>query len=143
MDAEQEPVSPDEFVLRRVHKNHFDPSLPVPIQKVAVRPTERDTDGLSVYREREYIGNPGGILADMDEAKRGNYYIARVRVSDLRALGLSVRPERGPDDLPGHCVIPELNRGTYDANKQALADTILELAKVLGRDVIHTPPSSG
>lgn len=144
MDAPPDgPVTPDEFVLRRVHKNHFDPALPVPVQPVSTRPTASDDTGLSVYREAHYPGNPAGILAQVEDAKKSNYYVCRVRVADLDALGLTVRPEQGPDDLPGHCVIPELNRPAYDADKAALADQILALAELLGRDIVHSPQPSG
>jgi hypothetical protein len=141
MDAGSEPVPGDEFVLRRILMipDHYNPSLSVPVQTAAVRPTKNDTTGISVYREREYRDNPAGILAKVDESKRARYCIARVQIADLHALGLSVRTEQAPDDLPGHCVIPELNRPDYEKNRAALADQILGLAKLLGKDVVYRP----
>jgi hypothetical protein len=143
MDAPQADISPDEYVLRRVHKNHYTAGLPVPVQKAAARPTEADTDGLSVYLERSYHNNPSGILAQVDEAKRGSYYVARVRVAELVALGLHVRLAEGPEHLPGHCVIPELTREAYDNDQTGrVTDHVLAIAKLLGQDIIYSPPVS-
>ncbi|VTU00668.1 Uncharacterized protein OS=Singulisphaera acidiphila (strain ATCC BAA-1392 / DSM 18658 / VKM B-2454 / MOB10) GN=Sinac_4193 PE=4 SV=1 [Gemmataceae bacterium] len=142
MDAPGTDISPDEYVLRRILKNpsHYDPSLPVPVQKAAVRPSQRDVNGLSVYREQYYLGNPAGVLAHVEEGKRNNYHIGRIRVSDLNRLGLTVRPAEGPEHLPGHCEIPELNHEDYEKDKRKFADVILEVAKLLGENIVYSPP---
>lgn len=141
MDAPPAPIDPAEFVLRRVHRSHYDPSLPVPVQKAAACPNKNDDKGLSVFREQNYTADPRGILANVDPTKRDNILIARVRVADLNAIGLTVVPDEGPQHLPGHCAIPELRRAVYEADKPALADTILALAKLLSRGMID-PPST-
>ena len=144
MDPSHAGVSPDEYVLRRIHKSHYDPTLPLPVTKAAVRPTDADKTGLSVYLERLYRDDPTGILAQINEAKRGDYYIARVRVADLLALGLRVLSDEGPQHLPGHCNIPELNRPEYEANKSRWADAQKAFAQLLGENIIHPPrPGTG
>ena len=100
--SNQEAVSQDEFVLRRVAPGHTKPGQTVSVQRDAFMPWPRDLTGLSVYRER-YIG-PAAIVAAIEDSKRPNTSIARIAVSDLIALGLSIVPE--DDVLPGHAVIP-------------------------------------
>ena len=143
MDAPAVSISPAEFVLRRVPKGHYDATLPVPVQKAAACPTPNDHKGLSVDLERYYSGDPRGILAQIDPAKRDSFRISRVLVADLQSIGLSVVPDEGPEHLPGHCAIPELRRAVYEANKLALADTILALTKLLSRGVIDSPSTTG
>src|SRR5438094_251516 len=111
MSAEQNPIVATEYVLRRVHKDHFDAHLPVPIMPVAFKPTESDVDGISVYHEQLISA------AEVGRAGRtpGAYYVARLSVAALHALSLTVIPV--PSDLPGHAVIPELNRALYAQDK--------------------------
>ena len=54
MEEPPPPIEPDEIVLRRVPlvAGACDLSLPQPISRGAFKPSERDLDGLSFYRER-------------------------------------------------------------------------------------------
>src|SRR4051794_34725218 len=107
-----EPVPAANFVLRRIHRNHFDPNLPIPIQRLAFEPAKNDTDGLSVYCEQSISA------AEVAAGGRspGNYYVCRLAVADLHALQLSV--VIAPGDLPGHALIPEMTRASHEANKR-------------------------
>lgn len=51
MSHESQCLADEEFVLRRIHKNHIDPGPPAIVGFTAFRPTPEDTAGLSVYRE--------------------------------------------------------------------------------------------
>jgi hypothetical protein len=89
---EREPVDTEEHVYRRIHRDHYQPPA---VLVLAFRPNQNDATGISVFRER--FVKPADILAPVDEAKRGNYYVARLAVRDLRRLGLTVVPEPDPN----------------------------------------------
>ena len=113
MADQQDPISPDEYVLRRISKdkNRYDPSLPQPIQRLSFEasPLDKngvspDINGISVFREifvsAEAVAKAGG-------GARG-YCVVRLRASDVTALGLTIIPDPRDDQLPGHALIPEL-----------------------------------
>ena len=105
---ESTPGIENRAVLRRVHRNQFDPARDPPIMRGAFNPGPDDTDGLSVYLEGD-----GGCTAEQlsqSGRKPGEYYIVRFSIAELLALGISVRstPQFDPD-LPGHCSLPELS----------------------------------
>jgi hypothetical protein len=133
MSDEQLPVDLMENVLRRIHKDHFDGSLRIPFRPAAFKPTESDRDGLSVFRER--------FVSPCEVASGGRtpgvYFVVRLAVQDLRRLNLSVLPTPGP--LPGHAVIPELNRPFYENEKQRSRDLQLELCRLASQAIVHRP----
>lgn len=135
MSQEQDPVAPDEFILRRVHKNHYDASQPTPVTPVAFRPNPKDTRGLSIsrlkYTTAEALAASG--------RKAGEYYIVRLRVEELHKLGLSVVPDRDPEAPPGHGFIPELSADGYERNKRRLKEVTLVLAELASRDIVLRP----
>ena len=51
--SQEGPVDPGESILRRIPRtlDYYDPSLPVPVLAFAFRPNQRDTEGISLYRE--------------------------------------------------------------------------------------------
>jgi hypothetical protein len=75
-------VSADEFILRRIHRNHYDSTQPLRVQPAAFRPSPADTGGLSVYRER-FI-SPAEVAAAGRSA--GDYFVARLSVQTLHVL---------------------------------------------------------
>lgn len=102
MNSQHDPISDDEFLLRRVLRGDVDVNLPVPVQREGFRPTTRDIDGISLFRER---------FVSPSEVANGNkgpteYYVIRLRASDIRGLGLSILPDVKDDQLPGHSLIP-------------------------------------
>jgi len=131
-------VDPREYVLRRVSKNaqRYDPSLPIPITPLEFRPhKERDTDGLSFYRE---ISLSASKLANLATKPADNYVVAKLLVADLQALGLSVQPIEDVDDLPGHVVIPELTADvTKDPSKRVwLAEINHKMAELASKNIV-------
>jgi hypothetical protein len=133
MSDQEAPIEGNEYLLRRIHKSHFDKSLPIPIQPVAFKPTDSDEDGLSVFRER--------FTSAIEVARSGravdSYYVVRLPVGSLLDLGLTVKPT--PGDLPGHAVIVELNRQAYTSNKKQVKDWQLALARLASQTVVHRP----
>src|SRR5213594_162251 len=90
MNADSPHVGEEETVLRRIHHRFYDAGQPIAIQPEAFRPTTRDEDGLSVFRER--FTSPALVIAAIEEGKRHQYYIARLTVRDLVDLDLTVVP---------------------------------------------------
>lgn len=124
---------PGRFVLRRVPAIRLSGGV---VHRDAFGPTAQDATGISVYREETYRDNPQAILADVPEAKRGTYFVVRVAVESLAALGLSVADEDAT--LPGHAVIPELSRPAREANRPWANEIQAKLAAAC--EVVYSPP---
>ncbi len=53
MAEESDPVGPHELLLRRIlnrQPDYIDMSLPMPVMRLAFRPTDTDVNGLSLFR---------------------------------------------------------------------------------------------
>jgi hypothetical protein len=132
---ERDPVNESEFVYRRIPRVYYDATLPIPVQREAFRPTAKDATGLSVFLAQ--FAQPLDTLAGVDPAKAKEYYVARLSVRDLRKFGLTVTPDPLADGPAGHAIIPELSWPAYQANKQSLKPTLVELAKLASSDIVH------
>lgn len=137
---EHDPVSPDEYVLRRVPTNWFKSALSEPVQRVAFEPNEqRDVEGISVFREF--------FVTSIEVARHGpkglnGYYVVRLLAADIFALGLSIIPDPQEDQPQGHAVIPELNSASVSGgNKQRAKELQYELAKLGSRNIAYSPIS--
>jgi hypothetical protein len=132
----EDPVDPGEYLLHRVHPNNFDETQPTPILRCEFEPKPRDTDGISFYRET--------ITSAADLANAGKtpgiYYVARVKVADLLALGLTVVPTAGT--LPGHVSVPELSFQQFRKDKSASKDLQRVLAVLASQDIVLRPPKA-
>jgi hypothetical protein len=133
MTAPPDAVAADEFILRRVHKNHCSVSLPRAVHLAAFRPSREDVTGLSVYREKHLTA----AQVAASGRKAGEYFVVRIPVRLLLSLGLTVVPDDAPDSPPGHALIPELSLAAYEGNKQRLKDVLLELARAAGEAIVH------
>jgi len=136
---ERDPVSPREYVLRRVFAaaDHFNPALSEPVQRVAFQPNKKDAAGISVFREL--------FVTPMEVARRGpkgpsEYIVVRLLAADVFALGLSVLPDPQADQPPGHAIIPEL---TPQTEKKRSKELQRELAKLGGRNIAYRATLSG
>ncbi len=135
MNHESQGLADEEFVLRRIHKNHVDPGPPVIVGFTAFRPTPEDTAGLSVYREKMVA--PAIVAAG--GRKPGEYYIARLQVSSLRQLGLTVIPDEQAAGPAGHALIPELSLGACRQEKAKLREIQVRLAELASQNIVHIP----
>jgi len=128
-----DPILPSEYVLRRIHPNNFNPEQPTPILRCEFEPKPRDQEGISLYREK--------ILSAAELANAGKnpriYYVARILVQDLLAMGLSVVPTPGP--LDGHVSIPELSYQQFKNDKNRSKDLQRRLAVLASRDIVLRP----
>jgi len=131
---QQDPISSDEYVLRRIpkDKSRYDPSLNDPVQRVAFEPSKWDVDGISVFRE---LFVSAAALAKAGTNDNG-YCVARLSVSNLIALGLTIVPDTRNDQPPGHAIIPELSISEMKQNKTKCKEIQRELAKLAGRNII-------
>ena len=130
-----DPVAADEFVLRRIHKNMVQAGPPPIVSYLGFRPTPDDTNGLSVYREIH--------IAALDVAasgrKPGEYYVARLRIADLAALGLSVVVDEQAHGPPGHALIPELSFDACQQNQTHCRQIQIRLAALACSAVVVMP----
>ncbi len=136
MKSEDDPLDDGEAVLRRIPAAYYKADLPVPVAPEAFRPSSQDEYGLSVFREA-CLATPADCLKVIpDEEKRKSFRIARLRVTDLTRLGLTLKPDPRPD-VPGHMLIPELNLSSYNAKKARWKPIQFELAKLASRDIVY------
>lgn len=137
MKDESDPVSPDEFILRRIPNlpNYINMELPMPVVRGAFGPSSSDIDGLSVYREN--------FVSAQDVAEDGNnlagYYVVRLRAQDIFNLGMDLIPNPINGQLPGHTLIPELSLIAKKADRNKYKDLTLELAKLASNDIVYSP----
>lgn len=126
MKSDIDPISEDEWLLRRVSCQHFQGGR---IQPVAFRPVmegrQPDENGISFFR--------AACLPDPDELLRGRqnphrYGIIRLAVTFIRSLGLTIRPDPIPG-TPGHVVVPEICCQQYKQDKARLLAIIDKLAE--------------
>jgi hypothetical protein len=137
MKNEDEPVSPEEWLIRLIWTDYYDISLPIPIQASAFTPRKNETDGISVFRSA-CVGNPKDALAVIAEDKRDKYAIALLLVADVMALGLSVAPAK-IDAVPGHAVLPELNIVNCKTDKTRWRGVQKQLANLASKSVVQKP----
>jgi hypothetical protein len=125
-------------VLRRIHKNDFDPNRRPPFLRGAFNPSTVDTDGLSVYVE-----TAGGCTPELLASggrKPGEYFIVRFGVSELVELGLSVVSTPHLDEsMPGHCSIPELSVAQKAEQPQRTKEIQLRLTEIASQRIVLRP----
>ena len=138
MTDQQDPVSPNEYVLRRILSDYCDPLLREPIQSQGFRPTKNDTDGISVFRA--LFVTPDRVASSGKNPK--GYYVTRLRVSDILALGLTVIPNPKNEQLSGHALIPELSIGAYTKDKEVSKLLLYRLAILAGNEIVFAPEQS-
>jgi len=140
-----DPISPDEYLLRRVPfiegNDLIDPDLQIPIQATAFQPSSKDMDGLSVFRE--LFVTPEQIADLHREVSNGKEcYVVRVRAADL--LGPDIGVDLVPnviEALPGHVLIPQIYKGNLSKEeKRKRKDLQLAIVRKLTMaDVVHSP----
>ncbi len=109
MKKQDEPVEDDECVLRLIWWSFlvYDDKGLARIAPAAFKPKKNEIEGISVFREA-CLDSPDQVLEVISPEKRSLYAIARLKVADLLALGLSVKPDP-IQRVSGHAVIPELS----------------------------------
>lgn len=107
-----DPIQPEEIVLRRVPEAQMNGGPPFNLSANAFDPhPTRDTDGLSVYRRAFHTPQEA---ADFRTKSKSKAWVAKLPASAITALGLTIepRPLDASADMPaqpGHSVVRELN----------------------------------
>jgi hypothetical protein len=136
MKSEDDPITDDEWLLRRVRVEKFRTNkLPV-ISPNAFEPRiggrDPDTDGISLHRAA-CLADLSEVLASIAPERLHEYGIVRIQVSFLKSLNLSVVSK--PDDrVKGHVVIPELNADDYQSDKARFTPIKDKLATEASKD---------
>ena len=149
------PVEGDETLLRvvpaRPHLYDFDTHSPKPTSFI---PNDNDPDGLSMYRRRDPDESPGFLIAAELRARQTNPKtrdhggVARLLASDAAGVKLpnsatplrvvaSYKPEE--NDLPGHVLLPDLARVTYDTDPDRVRELALRLSRLCVMEIEATP----
>lgn len=93
MINENEPISDDEQLLRRVHRQYFTLSRQPLISPNAFEPRFKgrapDVDGISLFR-KACLPSPEAILALLPSDKRKDHGIVAISVACIKSLGLTV-----------------------------------------------------
>jgi hypothetical protein len=138
MSDEVPPLDPSEPIIRRIAKapGFYNAAAAPPFERGAFSPNDQDTDGISLYIERETS------VADLLAAAPKDpscYVVVRLTVADFQKLELTVRPDVKEGDLPGHVLIPELNRKDYkDPLKSGkLKEKLFILSRIANDNIIH------
>jgi hypothetical protein len=147
MKPEGEPITDDEWLLRRVRIEKFRtdkvPILSPNAFEPRIKGRDPDTDGISLYRAA-CLSDPSEVLATVAPERRHEYGIVQVQVSFLKSLGLSVQST--PDDqIKGHVTIPELNAISYETAKARFTPIKEKLAAEASKDenVVRQPGQPG
>jgi hypothetical protein len=135
--TQYDPITPDEYVLRRILNkfDRYDPSLAIPVQRYAFAPNEKDRDGLSVFRE--LFVTPEGVARTGPNS--AGYYVARLAVSELLKLGLTVVPDPLEDAPPGHAMVPELSFAAVRNAKTTSKEIQFQLAMLASTAIVYEP----
>lgn len=154
MKSEDEPISDDEWLLRRVYVDRFpragnDAFSPRTFEP-RINGRDPDVDGISLYR-LDCVATPAEVLKKIaDPAKHRKNGVVRVAVVSVRSLQemrLSIVPS--PDEdfplenrIAGHVLIPELNSNAYAADKDRflpVLKALADLASQPGATIIQPP----
>ena len=139
--TEYDAITDDEFILRRIHKNNYFPSKPIPVVRTAFEPKAEDHDGGSFNRE-EFVS--AEELAYKGR-KPGEYYIARFSIATLRSeewlLTIEPLPENDSEEPRGHCVIRELSIERHEADEERSVRLQRRLAELASTNIVYIPMS--
>jgi hypothetical protein len=145
MKAETDPITDDEWLLRRIRVERFRTDEVPIISPNAFEPRikgrDPDTDGISFYRAA-CLADPSEVLATIAPERWHEYGIVRISVSSLKSLQLSVKSK--PDQrIRGHVVVPELNSVDYQSHKSRFTPIKERLAAMVSKDenIVKRPTS--
>lgn len=130
MVNETDQIVPDELLLRRIPNSpdYINPALEQPVSRLAFRPTNADSDGLSVFRA--LFSTPENVS---ESGRNPNeVWVATIAARAIIELKLSVIPSPTPEGPRGHSLIPEI---CYAA-KETTRVQQLELARLASKNYV-------
>jgi hypothetical protein len=134
---ENEPITPDEQLVRLIWGQYFKPADALAVRPVAFQPRPDETDGISVFR-LACVARAEDVLTVIAPEKQPKYAIALIPVSELVKLELTAKPAR-IDTVPGHAVIPEVNSATMRADKARIMALLIQLAEIASQNIARSP----
>lgn len=138
---ETEPVDPSEHLLRRIHRNAISLGM---ITTASFRPNERDTDGLSFFRDGLTTAEAVAAAAKSP----GDNFVVRLPAAAVLAITMDVgglEPAEMIGQPPGHCLVPQLTPDLKRTNKAVYRNIVKRLADLAQRDgeiVIEPDPTN-
>jgi len=122
-------VEPEEYVLRRVHRNFCTPDLEAPFGWEAFYPSRNDIYGISVFRE-SFCSVCELLMAARQSPEE--YLVTRLRVEDILRLNMQVvsSPDPDPSQPRGHALIPELRHLSNKSARRNLREPARALADI-------------
>jgi hypothetical protein len=130
-----DPLSPDEFLLRRIPEIYVDKSLPCPISLDHFIPHKNDTDGLSFFRES--MRTSKSLIAEA--MGKGRYYVAKAMVKEIADLGLAMNISK--TDL-SHLSLPDLTPQTIRDDNEGTTVKRDSLAQLMSKRIVLGPITS-
>ncbi len=133
MKDQRDPITVDEWILRRVHRDNFISLDPPRINPYAFKPqvTGRlpDITGISFYR-LACVANHEDILAKTEESKRARFGIVRLPISFLRSIALDVETDNDQVEpiVLGHVLLSAINSIEYERDKDSVLPKMKALA---------------
>jgi hypothetical protein len=138
MSGEAPLIDPDEPILRRIARSpgYYNPQKAPPVESGAFRPNKNDTEGLSVYLERDV--SPAELVAATNKPA-DRFLVARLKAADFYGLGLSLVPNPQPEGPAGHVLVPEINFNAYNdhSKRAAIKEVMLALAELASRNIVR------
>lgn len=136
---ESEPISDDEWLVRRVRYDRFRDHKQPYVSPGAFEPrtggSQPDEEGISLYR-LSCLGSVQPIVDFIaDPVKQSEAGFVQVNVGELRTIGLTVRSDRD-DDVKGHVVIPELSAPAFrdaEGARKMCREKMMQLAELASR----------
>lgn len=136
MKDEADPITDDEWLIRRIPQERFSTEKVPPISTGAFEPRlkGRDIDltGISMYRAA-CLADPLETLATVQEDRRHKCGLVQLQVAFLKSLGLSVQPEHD-GRVKGHVVLPELKATDYREQREHLLPKQRKMAEEASRE---------
>lgn len=123
-----DPVADDELVMRRVSTASmwYDPQASPPLNWLAFKPNQNDTNGVSVWRGK-YL-TPDDV-AKMNARPNRRYYVVAIQVAALRGSGIEViaSPQEGG---AGHASLANLNSSAYDQDPDLVREMAIRASEL-------------
>lgn len=133
MKDQGDPITDDEWILRRVHKDSFITINPPRINPYAFKPQITgdypDTTGISFYRQACVV-ELDNILVKTDEAKRFKYGVVRLPIAFLQSMDLDVQRDDDHEEpiVLGHVILLGITSIGYVKDKDVVLPKMKALA---------------
>jgi hypothetical protein len=134
--GENEPVSADEWLFRRVRIELFRTAKLPLISPSAFEPRTKgrdiDHDGISLFRAA-CLDDPREVISHLPAATQRENGVVRIPVAKLFELGIAI-DVKPIGDCRGHVVLRELNAESVRLRRDWLRETAFALAQIASEE---------